>query len=925
MNDSLNRTPLILVPTESTNDEKGAFLEGIAATLLRKQRFEVTERVRFTGMEIDLLADHKDTRQRAFVECKFVRDPFSTNVIDQLIGKAFRKKADLAYLFSTAQPGKEARGAIDEITRSEAGVSPRFAFVGPEAIVNSFEDTMGLDLGTLMAGRFKDVTSAHLVVTPHLPQFWVLEETIGGLPVRALVLGKDQRALQDNIDSIRNIFIENSVFEGMDIYVPLDDSPEKKATSFDESFGETVPLVIAADTLIDYRPCRPQDFVGRSELQKEVWRFLENVRKHITDTRILALSGQSGYGKSSVLIKLADRFKNQRWRNKFFLHPVDSRAARGPLFVATALKVALENAISNGFIQSVPSQICVDSSESVLDAPDVGNCLEWLRKNGRVLVLFFDQFEEIIYKQQLFPVFEAFRRFAFQVNARQENLVLGFSWRTGITLPDGNPAYHVWHSLAGIRFNLSVRRFSGRESSELVTSFQKALGKRFLNPLRRRLIEQGQGIPWLLKKICIHVYREIKSGLQQHELLERRLNIEGLFEEDLELLSSEESRCLNYIAENSPVDLNEVIERFGDETVNSLYEGKKLIVRTGQKYAIYWDVFRDYLLESGIPPIPWTFVPIVSMSMAIRGFNAIQISGAIDIDSLANTLGYTQKTTMNIIADLQNLVLIVRNDDRTYSVQQDLLKADIKDIALYLHDLFEDHIVIKALKEKSASGEIISNEDFATIIINAYSSVGVQPEIAGQYAKRLNLWLRFLGFLEIHREKFKRPEDSLGKELGVFLDRRATTRGTEGKFLGSASPERVVLLAQMASQNLRISRQDIKNQKNRNAATDLINLGLAKWEEDMLIPSGELIKGKSLDHNACVNLICNKARDTLFISKAIEILKEQPNIDSIGLGEILQNSLEKEWADDSKKRYGGAAKRWVKFLENVTKYRRLGI
>ena len=193
MNDHLTRTPLVLVPVNSTPDEKGAFLERIAADLLIKQRYRVVRRVRFTGMEIDLLADHKDTRQRAFVECKFVRDPLSANVIDLLRGKALRKGADLSYLFSTAQPGKEARGVIDEITQSVTDIVPRFAFVGPEEIVESFEDTMGLDLITLMAGRFKDITSAHLIITPNLPTFWVLEETVGDCPLRLYFWAKINR------------------------------------------------------------------------------------------------------------------------------------------------------------------------------------------------------------------------------------------------------------------------------------------------------------------------------------------------------------------------------------------------------------------------------------------------------------------------------------------------------------------------------------------------------------------------------------------------------------------------------------------------------------------------------------------------------------------------------------------------------------
>ena len=117
-------------------------------------------------------------------------------------------------------------------------------------------------------------------------------------------MGKDQSSLQDKIDLIKSIFIDNNIFEGMEIIIPLEDAKVDKTSSYNATVSETVPLVIAADNLIDYRPCRPQDFVGRSELQREIWQFLEKVRKNSTDTRILALSGQSGFGKSSISIKV---------------------------------------------------------------------------------------------------------------------------------------------------------------------------------------------------------------------------------------------------------------------------------------------------------------------------------------------------------------------------------------------------------------------------------------------------------------------------------------------------------------------------------------------------------------------------------------------------------------------------------------------
>ena len=98
---------------------------------------------------------------------------------------------------------------------------------------------------------------------------------------------------------------------------------------FDASPSEVVSRVGTADNLIDYRPCKPSDFVGRAGLQKEIWDFLGRVRECRTHTRLLALVGASGCGKSSLVAKLSERFRNKKWRSKYFLFPVDVRSARG--------------------------------------------------------------------------------------------------------------------------------------------------------------------------------------------------------------------------------------------------------------------------------------------------------------------------------------------------------------------------------------------------------------------------------------------------------------------------------------------------------------------------------------------------------------------------------------------------------------------
>lgn len=53
-----------LVPKNYTSDQKGKFFEDEIASILRKMGYKVTNRIRFTGMEIDLLADHEYTHDK---------------------------------------------------------------------------------------------------------------------------------------------------------------------------------------------------------------------------------------------------------------------------------------------------------------------------------------------------------------------------------------------------------------------------------------------------------------------------------------------------------------------------------------------------------------------------------------------------------------------------------------------------------------------------------------------------------------------------------------------------------------------------------------------------------------------------------------------------------------------------------------------
>lgn len=916
----ISRGILILVPSEWSQNDRGVFLESIAKRLLEKQRYRIVERVRYTGMEIDLVADHLDTQQRAFVECKFVEDPLSANVLDLLIGKAVRRGVDIAYLFSTAPLGKEARGALDEIKKRDI-LPVKVAYVGPEDIVDMFISVYGARLPQELSLSQRSITHASLVISKGVEPFWVLEEQQDGVPTRLYLYSKNDSV---PFETMSNLLKEHHLYSDIEAVpweINQENIPSKDTEDLEE---EIVAGIVAAESLDDYRPSRPQDFVGRYHIQKQIWQFLEEVRRGKTQLRILAISGPSGFGKSSLIVKIADRFRNRKWRNKFYLFHVDVRSAKSSLFVARAVKEGFQNAINDGFLE-MDDEVVITNSRRVLSGDSIHRALEYLKKHERVLVLFFDQFEEIFAKEELYPIFEAFQRLAYEIHSLQTSLVLGFAWRTGITFSDDNPAYHLWHSLSDLRFEVQVEPFTSSEASQMITQFEKTFNEKLITPLRRRLLEQYQGFPWLLKKLCIHIYREMGKGIDQKTLLAAHLNIKALFDSDLEPLTEEQVACLKYIAQNSPVEIVDVLDKFERDVVNFLY-WYRLITRTGHKYAVYWDIFRDYLVEGTVPTILLTYVPQAELTMAVKALMELyrHKNKGLSLKSLAQATGYKEKTVLNILSDLQNFLLIKKDNTGIYSLtvanNASSPKAMLYEVAVFLQKQLREHVVIKLLYEKLRPGDSTNAGQLKDLMRTAYKSANLKSRTIEIYLRRLMPWLLFCGLVQQQGEMVVRPVsiEITEQHLEAFYGKIHRYRGMDRMFMCESSPKKVLELAGKLKEKSFIRKNEVMAQHYRNAASDLIALGLAVWEGAYLAATGDLL---NIEPDTLERKLAEIASSTRFI-KDLSRLVSDPSIratadESVQIGNTLAKHLGRKWSRASSIRYVGSGKRWLRFISKT--------
>ena len=116
------------------------------------------------------------------------------------------------------------------------------------------------------------------------------------------------------------------------------------------------------------------------------------------------------------------------------------------------------------------------------------------------------------------------------------NFCLGFAWKTDSTTHSEHPAYFFWHTLSDYRITRKLSPFSDGESGAAISIFEKEINQKLHTDLRHNLIVSSQGYPWLLKKLCIHLYEKIENGADQNNLLENKLDIASLFKEDMDEL-----------------------------------------------------------------------------------------------------------------------------------------------------------------------------------------------------------------------------------------------------------------------------------------------------------------------------------------------------------------------------------------------------
>ena len=452
---------------------------------------------------------------------------------------------------------------------------------------------------------------------------------------------------------------------------------------------------------------------------------------------------------------------------------------------------------------------------------------------------------------------------------------------------------------------VGLRRFTSSEASNAIRIFQKELGEELRPDLRRQLTENSQGYPWLLKKLCIHVYDLVNSENSQSELVDKALDIGSLFDKDLQQLTSAENTCLQMIAENAPADWYEMLKFSGQDVLGGLQD-KRLIIRSGDRLNLYWDIFREYVLTRTVPSIALSYLPsspsIGAMLKVGRQLDSEESRSVVELSELC---GLSEKTIGNVIRDL-NMFGIVAVDQSKIRLVSSMEAADQEKILQRLRQVLKSHALTMRLSKRDPE-EIITTLDIIQLLKQINPAAQHRERTWKTYAERMGRWLSVTGYLLQIKNGWRLEDQGKINIEDINKTRKTYKIGEIPIFMGETSPAKTIETLDYLKNNQPLSVKEIKEKGFHNALMVLRGLRVVKPE----LGKYSVVESAKFESKSSLEIIWAAACGEQTVKLVINYLKEHPTVDGKTVGEFVNQKFNRNWSTNSKKRVGNGLRQWA--------------
>ena len=389
------------ISKQDGNEKKGRLFEKLCEELLNALGYKITNRnVNYAGMEIDLEGERTLEGIPFICECKGQKAEIGAKEFQAFAGKLSAKQKKNRQTFgiflTLSRLNSSAKGFYQDYF---AGGNELILLEEPKILDYLYERNLVIKLEVVQKNcqtnfpSFK-VGDSELLYTEK-GYFWLQYMASVNNDVPNYICFIDSNG---NFISEKNVIDELiSLNEDFSSFKPLFNQ-DIKTKLIEESGHEEIVLVRGSKSYFEYQfPASPEFFVGRFNIINEFKTEISSVIHGKTSSRVFVINADSGWGKSSLILKLSDELKKT---NDIFVVSIDTRTASDVKFLLYALNFVIKEIEKAGFISIDINQLRLGGYDSIGDILEKID--EKLKNENKLLIIFFDQFEKPFYNSVSF-------------------------------------------------------------------------------------------------------------------------------------------------------------------------------------------------------------------------------------------------------------------------------------------------------------------------------------------------------------------------------------------------------------------------------------------------------------------------------------------------------------------------------------------
>ena len=726
---------------KARDNARGKLFENFMAEIFQKIGYEIDDipNVNYAGMEIDIEGKLIATNNPLYAECKCYETAITAPKLRDFYGKymaKWRKNKNCHGLFiALPSINSSAKGFYNEYIRNDSEINFKILeepkvldlFLRNRNIIKpeEFSRLIPIDLG-------KPGDCVLLYADKAI--FWIqyLIPEGGGFPTKVIIFDINGNMIseKDTIDYIKRIWPELNDFEILVSEITNHSPIIERLNEIEE-----VVEVQGSSSCFEYQfPASPAHFVGRNIILSEITKFSENIVKKNISSRSILFEGNSGWGKSSLI--LACVFLLQKMGH--FAIAIDSRSASSSQFILRVISYSFKKILNmnNSIEKSILFEPISGFEGAVKNLIALGKELE---KQQKIIFIFLDQFENLFY---LHETLKRIRNVFLRILDAQTNVVIGFSWKSDLIGLTNEFPYKMRDAIAQPSKIVKLKTFSSIETDILLNKLATVIKAPLRKDLKFFLSEFSQGYPWLLKKLCAHVKTQIQRQKSIISIANSLLNIEELFLEDIRGLSAPEIDSLKRIARLAPISIQELGEDYKTNIIQSLVN-QRLLVKIGSKYDVYWDIFRDYL-NTGRVPVQDNYILRTEVQTILNATKILIDSGKkLNSSQFQKKIKVKEKYFYNIIKDMKLLGIVkVYENNVEFDIELPFDNVTFEySIRTHLRErLKRNRLIWQVLYQLEAKGSF-EIKDIANILENSCPYISATKNTWKTYARKVAKWI----------------------------------------------------------------------------------------------------------------------------------------------------------------------------------------